>query len=110
MGLSYRLLTLTPRPIPQWFRLKSDTKIQVRLILNPSTKYLDILMPFLLCSTMPNAAIGDEQSLTFKIDHIPRPHAGYGILAAEQGLLIDLGSNSRTYPCIFPGIGLWSSY
>ena len=51
---------------------------------------------------MPNAAIGDEQSLTFKIDHIPRPHAGYGILGstAEQG--VDLGSNSCTYPCIFP--------
>jgi hypothetical protein len=49
------------RPIPQWFRLKSDTKIQVRICVESVGERNSYL-----CSTTPSAVTGDAQSSTFK--------------------------------------------
>jgi hypothetical protein len=48
-------------PIPQWFRLKTDTKIQVRSEMNLSSEIL-LINPFLVHSTMPRGDTGGGRS------------------------------------------------
>lgn len=62
--VTYALLYL--RPIPQWFRLKTDTKIQVRLAVILRLINADNLRSF---STMPSAVIGGERNSTSKCSH-----------------------------------------
>ncbi|KAK7692506.1 hypothetical protein QCA50_004133 [Cerrena zonata] len=52
------------RPIPQWFRLKTDSKIQVRK--ENSSATLTLLKLRMLHSTTPSVVTGDVPSSTSK--------------------------------------------
>ena len=53
------------RPIPQWFRLKTDTKIQVRLV-DRGTTLPEFLTMLPTCSITPSAVTGGAPNSTFE--------------------------------------------
>ena len=59
-GLILFLMLFGCRPIPQWFRLKTDTKIQVRDLVSFCQR--EHISEAVICSIMPNAVIGDARN------------------------------------------------
>ena len=55
------LMLFECRPIPQWFRLKTDTTIQVRDLVSFCQRE-HISEAVVICSITPNAVIGDAQN------------------------------------------------